>query len=158
MYQSVFRRIVLGTILSLELASCGFTPVHAPGSQVGMELSNIVVAPPKQEVDYLFVRVMEERLGRNANAEKILKYDISIYQDGVESVADRYNLIGTVSYKLALRDDTKRVVEAGEVDSFTSYAVSSELYTASQRDARERLVVILADKLIADLTIKMASQ
>ena len=64
----------------------------------------------------------------------------------------RYSLNGTASY--VLRDATGgATVTQGQVSSFTSYsAVGTIIATsAAERDARERLAVMLADQVVTRL-------
>ena len=67
---------------------------------------------------------------------------------------NRFNLIGTVTYALT-ETATGNQVAAGQVDGFNSYSASgiSVATRAAQLDAYERLMVILADKIVSDLLI-----
>jgi LPS-assembly lipoprotein len=64
----------------------------------------------------------------------------------------RYSLVGQVDYTLTARDGGT-VVASGQVGNFTGYsATGSTVETlAGERDARERLMTILADQLVTRL-------
>ena len=146
---------ILFLVLATGLASCGFTPVYAPGSESAANLSDIRIAAPRNEQGYLFVREMEERLGRNSQASKFLKFNITIRGEGVESETERRRFVGAVSYEL-LDIRSQAVLARGSVDSFTGYSVSGGLIVSARQDAVQRLVVILADKLVQELIVKLA--
>ena len=135
------------------VSSCGFTPAYAPGSPTRDYMSDIYVADPSNNRgSYLFVREMEKRIGRHPEADKILKHDVWIFGEGqgLASASDRQRLVGKVTYKLVSRDDGHQIA-GGTVESFTSFSPSPDLNRAPERDALERLAVILADKMATQL-------
>ena len=137
------------------LASCGFTPVYAPGTRSAAVLSDIQIAAPQNEQGYLFVREMEDRLGRATNASKLLNYKITIRGEGIESDTERRRFVGVVTYELVDRG-TGAVLEQGAVDSFAGYSVSDGLFISARQDAIRRLVIIMADQLTRELIVKLA--
>ncbi|WP_281969155.1 LPS assembly lipoprotein LptE [Roseovarius nanhaiticus] len=142
-----------GVIVSL--AACGFTPVYAPGTQIDQRFSEIEVAPPNNRFEYLLVRNLEERIGRNPSGDTLLNHTLIIFEEGLEVVgAARSQIVGEVRYQLVSKD-TGQVIATGSVKSFTAYSPSSQVLVATQRDTAERLMQILADKTISDLTIKL---
>ena len=143
-------------VLTIGLASCGFTPVYAPDSETAAALSDISLAAPKNEHSYLFVREMEERLGRASGGSKLLNYKITIKGEGVESDSDRRRFVGVVLYDL-VDQDTSKTVLTGSADSFTGYSVSNGLFVSARQDALERLIVILSDQVTRDLMIKLST-
>lgn len=150
------RSLLLVSILLFGLASCGFTPVYAPGTDSAAALADIELAEPRSEQGYFFVREMEDRLGRAANPSKLLNYKITIQGEGVESDTDRRRFVGVVNYELIDRE-TRTVLERGAVDSFAGYSVSDGLFITAQQEAIKRLIVILADQLTRELIIKLAA-
>jgi LPS-assembly lipoprotein len=65
-----------------------------------------------------------------------------------------FSLVGRIDYKLIdLATDT--TVATGQVDNFTGYSATGDTVEtlAAQRDALERLMVILADQVVRDLTV-----
>ena len=67
-----------------------------------------------------------------------------------------YSFVGQIDYKLHdIGRDT--VVTTGSVDNFTGYSATGDTVEtlAAQRDARERLMVILADQVVRDLYVQL---
>ena len=150
-----FLSLLAACVLVLGTASCGFTPVYAPGSGTAEALSQIEIDAPKNQNSYLFVRAMEERLGRPTDADKLLKHRVSVVGEGVESDTDRRRVVGAVSYQL-INKKSKKVLASGNVDTFAGYSVSDGLFAGAQQDAIERLIIIMADQLTRELMIKLA--
>ncbi|MFG6665307.1 hypothetical protein ACGYKB_18830 [Sulfitobacter sp. 916] len=143
-------------VLIVGLAGCGFTPVYGTGSTVGQALSDIQLEAPNTREEYLFVRNMEQRLTRNPAAQTTLKYSISFSEKGLDLIGvSRSQLLGSVSYRLISQADGQ-VVASGSVESFTSFSPRDDFPLVAIRDARERLFQILADRVISDLTAKLA--
>ncbi|MDF3351831.1 hypothetical protein HKX17_16920 [Sulfitobacter sp. KE34] len=142
-------------IIIFGLAACGFTPVYGTGSETGRILSDIHVTAPNNREEYLLVRNLEEQLGRNSGAQHTLTYNISLSQQGLGLTgANRVHVLGSVSYQLVSQGNGQ-VIASGLVDSFTAFYVKDQLSVAAQSDAIERLMKILADKLITDLSLKI---
>ena len=136
------------------LAGCGFTPVYAPGGDAGDLRGRIEVLPPADEEGFALVNRLEERLGRGAAAEYLLTAEIRIREEAVGFLPDgtisRYNVLGQVPWRL-IRGETE--VLAGTERSFTSYSATSTTVATivAQRDARRRLMVIVADRITAKI-------
>jgi LPS-assembly lipoprotein len=148
------RRFLL--CLPLALAACGFTPVYGPGGS-GSALEGRVEVSEQEDVEgYLLVRRLEERLGRASQPAYRLAVDVTTTRDSLavntENNINRYNLIGVARFQL-VEQASGRVVTSGQVDNFTgSSATGTTLATqAAERDARERLMVLLADQIVARL-------
>jgi len=154
------RRSVLLMSASLPIvAACGFEPVYGPNSAASRLRNAILVDEPKTEDQFELVRQLEHRLGAANNARFGLSVALDIREEGVALTSDnrttRKEVIGAGTY--ALRDlSTKEVLLSGKVDSFTGYSTTgttvSEL--ASRRDARRRLMIILADRITTELIAK----
>jgi len=154
---SLFNRRSL-LFLPLVLVACGFTPVYAPGG-TGAALRGKVeveIAAPDSVDTYLLVENLEERLGRATQPEYSLSIVLVTATQGQAITANnettRYSLLGDVAYDLR-KIDSQDVLASGNVNNFTGYsATGSTVETlASERDARKRLMVILADLLTAQL-------
>lgn len=148
------RRTLL--FAALALPGCGFTPAYAPGGAGGRLLNRVRVEAPKDSDSYLMTRALEERLGRGGAPDYTLRYDLAFRQERMAILSDnttaRFNIVGRAAYSLedAANGD---VLTAGDVESFTGYsATGTPVATrAAEADARERLVVILADQLVTRL-------
>ena len=148
------RRVFLLSFAAL--AGCGFTPVYGPGGEASSMRGRIDVASPRDEEGYALVKRLQDRLGRPDGADLKLTADIRLSEDAVGFLSDgeisRYNVIGEAAWRLIRKDD-EALVASGRERSFTSYSATSTTVatTFAQRDARERLMVILADRIVTDL-------
>jgi len=138
-------------------AGCGFRPVYGPaGSGTALD-GETVVAQGGSLNDFTLSRALQDRLGAPGDSPSFrLATSLSV---GSEQVAvttaqstNRFNLIGVVEYTLT-DIATGNTVRTGRVDGFNSYsAVGTSLATRTAReDATERLMVILADRVMLDL-------
>tara|TARA_R110002072_G_scaffold94920_2_gene209380 strand:- start:9490 stop:9681 length:192 start_codon:yes stop_codon:yes gene_type:complete len=59
-----------------------------------------------------------------------------------------------VSYQL-IDEAGGDVIASGKVEGFTSYSSKGNLSVASQHDASERLLIILADRVISKLAAQL---
>ena len=68
---------------------------------------------------------------------------------------ERYNLVGTADYVL-LDKASGAIVASGQVQNFTGYSATGTTVAtlAAQRDAADRLMIILADKIVSELLVK----
>ncbi|KUJ85402.1 hypothetical protein AVO45_16790 [Ruegeria marisrubri] len=150
------RRTLL--ILPLALAACGFQPVYAPDGTASALDGKVRVSAPNSVETYLLVQNLEQRLGRSAKAGG--EYDLKVRLTtntqrlavSTANETNRYNIIGRVNYSLQ-RSATGEVLASGAVDNFVGYsAAGSTVETlADERDAKERLMVILADQVVTRL-------
>ncbi len=153
----LFLRRLTGALLAGSvLTACGFTPAYAPTGAANRLQNSVLVDPPKNRAGFLLVREIEERLGRAGTERYGLSHSISLEEDDVaiteEDVTTRFNILGEIEY--ALRDlDSGAVLQSGTVESFTSYSASGSTVAtqSAQRDAEERLIVILSDQILIRL-------
>lgn len=160
------RRLFLlsAAALGVPLSGCGFEPVYGPNGAASGLLNKVLVDEPKARESFLLVRELEDRLGRpTAGADYGLSLALQLNERSigrtVAQVTNRFDVIGSATY--ALRDlDTKEVRSSGKVSSFTSYSASGSTVSelAAQQDAYERLMVILADRIVAELQAAEVAQ
>ncbi|MFD0858998.1 LPS assembly lipoprotein LptE [Roseovarius aquimarinus] len=150
------RAFALGLLAALP--ACGFAPVYGPGRAGSALEGQILADDPVTREDYLLVREFESRLGRAQPGRYGLSYKISVSTAGAAvsraNVTTRYNVLGEVTY--ALRDlETGAVITSGKTSNFTGYSASGTTVAtqAAERDARERLMVILTDQIITRLLV-----
>lgn len=149
------RRSLLA--LPLALAACGFTPVYGTDGAGTKLRGQVLIQEPASQAGYLLTRHLETRLGRSGSAARYaLDLTIAIEDEGlaINATGDitRYNLIGRVDF--ALRDAmTGVVVTSGKVENFTAYSATGTTVAtlAAERDAVERLMVIVGDQITARL-------
>ena len=153
---SSFSRRLFLTGSAALLVGCGFEPALAPGGAQLAFRGRLKPRDPKTRNDFLFVKAVEERLGVAPEGALALSYTITTRSVGLAvtqaQVTTRFNLLGDLAFTVRAADG--RVLTSGEVDSFTSYSTTGTTVAtiSAERDAHERLVVILADQMIARLT------
>lgn len=149
------RRSLLA--LPLALAACGFTPVYGVDGTGTKLRGQVFVQEPKTQAGYLITRHLETQLGRGGSDARY-GLDLVISLDDDELAIDdngdteRFDIIGIVEY--SLRDNTTgAVVTSGQVENFTGFSTTGTTVStlASERDAVERLMVILGDQIVTKL-------
>jgi LPS-assembly lipoprotein len=149
------RRSIL---ILLALSGCGFTPALGTGGAATGLIGRVRAEDPTDAPGFDLVRRLEERLGPPSVAEYDLTYRITTGSEGVAITADgaitRYNLTGAVEWALVRRADGLRMASGTEA-SFTAYSATGSTVAglAAQEDATRRLMVILADQIVARLMV-----
>lgn len=140
---------------SLALAGCGFEPVYGPSGSASTLAGRIDIAPPADEEGFALVQRLEERLGQPTNPDLSLSADIRLTEESLGFLPDgtisRFNVLGRVDWTLS--HATGETALSGSERSFTSYSATSTTVATifAKRDARRRLMVILADHIVADI-------
>lgn len=140
------------------MAACGFTPVYGPDGVGNRLLGQIAFAEPDTVNGYNFTKRMEERLGRSVGPFQMdTTIAVSERDLGATSTGDtsRIRLNGTASYKVT-SDLDDSVELTGSTFAFTGYSFtgSTAATQAAERDAYERLMIILADQIVDDLLLQ----
>ena len=154
---SLFDRRTILTI-PLLLAACGFEPVYGPQGQARALYGKVRVDAPDGVNTYFLVRRLEEQLGRSADPTYRLSMVLATGSQGQAITAEGsitfFSLVGTIDYRL-IDLATDKVVASGNVENFTGYSATGDTVEtlAAQRDALERLMVILADQVARDLNV-----
>ncbi|MBP0483738.1 LPS assembly lipoprotein LptE [Sagittula salina] len=151
------RRLLLGALLAV--AGCGFTPVYGPEGAGTALLGKVALTAPGNDNTYAFNRRFEERLGRAREAAPYglsLRIETDTQDIGATSTGytNRIRLIGRASYAL-IDASTGKTLHTARTNAFTGYSTTGSTVAtrAAQRDATERLMVILADQVIDDLLL-----
>lgn len=150
------RRTLILLPLALAIGGCGFAPVYAPGGTANALYGQIKVEAPSDRASFLLVQDLEQRLGRST--APIYELDLALVTvDEGQAITEtgeitRYSLVGAAAYVLT-EIGTDTPIATGEVNNFTGYsATGSTVETlASERDALERLMSILADQITTQL-------
>ncbi|MCY1128375.1 LPS assembly lipoprotein LptE [Frigidibacter sp. RF13] len=156
------RRTFLGLIAAAPLAACGFTPAYGPAGPAQGITGQIGIADPTDRNSFDLVGRLQERLGRSRSPRWQLGYAITTGSEGLgitsANTITRYNVTGSVSYRLTDLASGQTATQ-GTVKSFASYSASGTVIStaASERDAYERLMRILADQIVTDLIATSAS-
>jgi LPS-assembly lipoprotein len=149
------RRWVLAAA-AVGVAACGFTPALAPSGPAAELRGDIEVAAPNTRAGFILARQVEDRLGLPAAPAYRLRLEIT---EGAEvtgipanRVTARANLLGRVDYSV-VHIPSAQVVRQGSVQSFTGFSATSTTAAtrAAAEDAQRRLMVLLADRLVAEL-------
>jgi LPS-assembly lipoprotein len=150
------RRTILALLAALPAAACGFAPAYGPGGPARGLTGRVALDDPGNKDAFDLVGRLEERLGRAEAPAYRLSYTISVGAVGLgvtqTGSITRYHYTGTVTYTLRQLSDDK-VVASGTERNFTSYSASGTVVStaASERDARTRLMRILADQIVTAL-------
>ena len=149
------RRAVFA-LAAVPLAACGFAPVYGPSGEAAALRGAVRAADPATDETFAFVRRLEERLGRPDAARYDLGYALTttvaaLAIDGSDNIT-RLNVEGRLDWTLTQAGGGAALL-TGRESAFTGYsAPASTISTlASERDARRRLAIILADKVVTRL-------
>ncbi|MDV7144690.1 LPS assembly lipoprotein LptE [Tropicimonas sp. TH_r6] len=150
------RQILAGLAAVGLLAGCGFQPAYAPGQSGDSLRGQILPKAASNKQSFIFVDRIEDRLGRNDAAPYQLNYSMNLSSEGLAKTPSnstyRYHLKGRLTYSVVDRN-TNEVLTSGMVRNFTGYsAIGTTVATrASQTDARERLMILMADEVVSRL-------
>jgi len=147
-----------GALLGLlALAGCGFAPAYGPGGP-GMRLRGRIAVETPDTADGFRLRArLEDRLGPAGTAAAVLGVEpmVEVLEAGItpDGSITRYNLEGRAVWRLTSATGT--VLAEGEVAGFTGYSATGTTVAtrSAAEDARERLVVLLADEIVARLLL-----
>ncbi|WP_292287167.1 LPS assembly lipoprotein LptE [Marivita sp.] len=139
-------------------AACGFRPAYGPDGGASALVDNLRVTAPKRQDGFAIAQRLEDRFGRNDAGRYVLDVTPSIQRQGlatsVAGTTNRFRLTGDARY--ALRDTTgDTVVRQGKVTNFTGFSATGSTVATlvAERDAKARLMVILADQIAERLVI-----
>lgn len=160
--RTVLRGLACLALPALALPACGFTPAYGPSGAASRLQNAILPDAPQGRDQYLLIQQFEDRLGRGTDGPYALGYTYSISGARMAITADnvttRFNLVGRVNFVLRDRA-TDAVLIRGSVDGFTGFSTtgSTSATEAASRDARTRLAVLLADKMVTQLIATAAN-
>ncbi|MCF1710579.1 LPS assembly lipoprotein LptE [Tabrizicola sp. J26] len=155
--------IRLGALAAaLPVTACGFTPAYAPGAAANSLRNSVVPDNPPNRLAYSFIGQIEARLGPATSPRYRLSYRISTRKIELAVTTEgsilRYNIVGEVNYSL-IDLKTGATLFTGRANSFTASAATQATIAAqsAEQDANERLMIILADQVVAHLTAAASS-
>lgn len=138
------------------LTGCGFQPAFGPGGTANALKDQVYVDSPTDKNAFDLVERLEQRLGRTSAPRYGLAYVIKTEALGVgispENAITRFNVTGSVSFTLR-NHATGETLTSGLVQSFTGYSTTGTTVSTltAERDASARLMVMLADQIVARL-------
>lgn len=151
----ITRRAALLAVLAL--GACGFTPALAPGAAMTGLRNTVTIVAPDTIPGFAIRGRLIERLGpaTSPTATLTISLDQALDVAALSQAGDtlRYNVVGAAGWQLTGADGA--VLGVGQVDGFTSYAATGSTVAtqAAATDAIGRLMIILADKVVAELTM-----
>ncbi len=140
----------------LVSASCGYQPIYGRSGSANHLEANVSIEAPSDRAGYVLYHQLNKRLKDADDGEYKLSFDISETSSraaiGENGRAHRALLEGFATYDLSRSRDDKTVI-SGRVQGFTGYSTlaTSVASDASSRDATQRLMTMLADKIIYEL-------
>ena len=135
------------------LAACGFSPALAPGA--GGPLPAVRLAEPGSRLEFVYRAALEDRLGPAGPDAPLLSFDVSASESVVavsrRESARRVEEIGAVRWRLTGADGVP--IASGRETGFTAWSATGTTLAvrASERDAEDRLMQILADRTVTAL-------
>ncbi len=150
------RNLALSLVAMGSVAGCGFRPAYGTGGSAQALRGRVLINAPKDENDFALMQEIERRLGAPQAPAYDLKVKVSLSEEGLAITptqeTTRYHVLGKADYSLT-ETATGRVVTKGSVDNFTSYSATGTTVSTltAKRDAYGRLMVILADQIVARL-------
>lgn len=150
------RRTLL--LMPLALAACGFEPVYAPGGTGAALNGKVAVSAPNSVESFLLVQNLERQLGRSATSGNDYALDVDVSTVTRRAAitttneTDRYTIDGRANYTLK-SNGTGQILASGTVTDFVGYSAAGSTVStlADERDAIERLMVILSDQIVTRL-------
>ncbi|WP_253279538.1 hypothetical protein [Loktanella sp. 3ANDIMAR09] len=138
----------------LALGACGFTPALAPGGTGDALRGQVAIEAPRSIAGFAIRSRLVDRLGDGAGP-----YRLSVSLDRAQEAAAlstggdilRYNVVGAAGWALTDADGMR--LGGGQVDAFTSYAATGSTVATqtAATDANGRLMILLADRIVADI-------
>ncbi|NOD65158.1 MULTISPECIES: LPS assembly lipoprotein LptE [unclassified Ruegeria] len=136
-------------------AACGFQPVYAPGGTGSQLYGKVAVSEPNNVDSYLLVQNLEQQLGRSAGAVSAYKLDVRVTTVTrgaaitTTNETQRYTIDGRAQYTLR-SNETGQIVASGTASDFVSYSAAGSTVStlADERDAKDRLMVILSSQIV----------
>ncbi len=149
------RRAAL--LASLLLAACGFAPAYAPGAAGERLRGRVAVEAPDTPDGFRLRAALEERLGTPGSGAAVLTVALDVARvasgllpDG-GSARDRFQ--GRATWRLV--GPSGAALAEGVAEGFSGFTTAGPAVSvrAAEADARERLVVLLADRIAARLLL-----
>ncbi|WP_204112753.1 LPS assembly lipoprotein LptE [Shimia biformata] len=147
------RTFLIGAV---ALGGCGFTPAYGPSGGAAGLLGRVEIEEPGDHYGYVLVRELEDRLGRTSSGKYYLSLSTTVERQEmavtIGGLTNRFDLLGEATYAL-MDKNTKEVLTTGKVDNFTGYSTTGTTVAtlAGETDAEERLMIMLADQIHAQL-------
>lgn len=151
------RRLFVAGGAALVLTGCGFVPVHGPGGAGGAMRHATAITAPRTEDGYRLLSTLEDRLGRSDSARWHLAVTLEMTETaaayGADATIRRNTLVGEAGWRLS-DIAGERLIGEGVARAFAGHDAGGNNTVALRAgaiDARERLAVMLADAIVAQI-------
>ena len=151
------KKYIFSTLLSVFIAGCSFEPAWRAGNnKANMYWQKIDLKAPKTSNEFRLNRYLVSRVGDAEDAEFLLKYELFTKTKrtalSFDGKAYRIRIQGEVKFSLINKSENIVLVSSNVKDSLGySDAILAVTDQASERDAYERLMVLLGDKIVDEL-------
>ena len=143
-------------LAALLLTGCGFEPLYDPAGPAAAVSGRVEVGVIQGAPGFTLRERLVERLGLPEATQYRLEVDLAFQKQGVaiteRDVTSRFDVTGTAVWTL-IPLGSDRAALSGEERAATGYsaptsdASSAFAILSAQRDAEERLAVVLADRI-----------
>jgi LPS-assembly lipoprotein len=154
-------RILIAATLTLLLAACGFQPMYAPSSG-GAAIGPVNVSQIDGRAGHVLKTELDRILGAEANAGgEPQQLDITLRESVLQLGIRRDESASRAEYRLTARYTLTGASGApirGSLSTVVNYEIPPSAFAeiAAQDDARDRAAETMAQRLRAELAIKLA--
>jgi LPS-assembly lipoprotein len=153
---------VLIASLTLLLAACGFQPMYAPAGG-GAAIGPVHVAEIEGKAGHVLKTELDRMLAAENNGATPMQLEITLAEEVIplgirrDESATRAELRLVANYVLTPATPGQQVVR-GSVTSVVTYDIPTAAFgeIAAQDDARERAAETMAQRMRAELALRMA--
>jgi LPS-assembly lipoprotein len=154
-------RLAFAFVALAALSACGFKPMYAPPAAGGAVIGQVSVPEVPGKSGHAFRTELTRLLAAERSAGPIRQLDVTVNETvaqlglRVDESATRADLLLTGAY--VLHDVDGRDLVRGSASVVASYDIPVSAFgaAAAQDDARERAGVMLAQRVRADLALRL---
>jgi LPS-assembly lipoprotein len=150
---------------ALALAACGFEPLYDPGGPAAASAGRVEVGVIDGAAGFAMRQRLVDRLGAAEAPSHRLDVELGFTRRGVaiteRDVTSRFDVIGVAGWRLTPLGDDRPALDGAERAATGFSAPSSDSTSAfavlsAERDAEERLALVLADRIAGRLAVTAA--
>lgn len=151
------KKYIFSILVSVLIAGCSFEPAWIAGNNKAKTFwQKIDLKEPKTSNEFRLNRYLVSRVGDAEDAEFLLKYELFTKTKrtalSFDGKAYRIRIHGEVKFSLIHNSRNVVLISSSVKDSLGySDAILAVTDQASERDAYERLMVLLGDKIVDEL-------
>jgi LPS-assembly lipoprotein len=158
-------RAVLATLALLALGACGFTPMYAPAADGSSAIGPVHVATIPGKAGHVLKTELDRILAVGANEGTPMQLEITLYEEVIrlgirlDESASRAELRLTARYVLTPATPRARPIR-GAIYTAVNYEIPTAAFgeISAQDDARERAAETLAQRMRAELALRLAQR